>query len=304
MPDGIFWWALGSLPIGVLLKDGWLTLFSLLLALIWFFVEFNLGFFPTLFPLFILSAIYVLVKGAQSKLLFLTTFAAVVIWIEALLLQLWTDNQYGFQFAEEHFAISAALFLFAYAFSHWLNNREDSRYRDYGVLLSLWVIRFALLMMFVLSFEEPWRGLIRAGWSNGEAMWSLVLLLCGMAMFLAKTSHRLPQTAVLSLLLCATLAALMVTDERSHAVSFQVMANVAVVAWGIYLIVRGLHGGSSHYFFLGVLAILIIALIRYVDLIGDYIGGAMLFMVLAALLLGAAKYWRRKQQQEERGDEH
>ena len=65
--------------------------------------------------------------------------------------------------------------------------------------------------------------------------------------------------------------------------------NVALVAAGIWLIVRGTLGGVSHYFFLGVTVILLTAFMRYVDLIGDYVGGALLFMLLAALLLGAAR---------------
>ena len=41
--------------------------------------------------------------------------------------------------------------------------------------------------------------------------------------------------------------------------------------------------------------ILLIALVRYIDLIGDYIGGAILFIVIAAVLLGAAKFWKVNQ---------
>ena len=39
-------------------------------------------------------------------------------------------------------------------------------------------------------------------------------------------------------------------------------------------------------------AVLVTALVRYFDLIGDYFGGAVLFMVFAMLLLGAARYWK------------
>lgn len=70
-----------------------------------------------------------------------------------------------------------------------------------------------------------------------------------------------------------------------------------LIAVGIWLIIRGIHSGISHYFFLGVTAILLTAFMRYIDLIGDYIGGAVLFMVFAVLLLGAAKYWKRCQTQ-------
>ncbi len=69
---------------------------------------------------------------------------------------------------------------------------------------------------------------------------------------------------------------------------------------GIWLIVRGINSGISHYFFLGITAILVIAFMRYIDLIGEYIGGAILFTMLAVLLLGAARYWKRQQIKEAR----
>ncbi|WP_036229751.1 DUF2157 domain-containing protein [Marinobacterium jannaschii] len=295
MPDGIFWWALGSLPFGVLLRDAWLMLFSLLLAFIWFFVEFNLGFFPTLFPLFLVAAVYVLVRGGESKLLFLSAVLACFVWIEGLLSQLWQERGYGFSFSEEHFVVTVALFILAYACSHWLSLRKDHAYRDYGVVLSLWSMRFAMLVMFVLSFEEPWRELIRTGWHHAPSMWGLVGIICCMAVAIAARCQRWRQTTALSLFSILSVALLQATDQRSDAVLFQIGFNIALVCWGIYLILRGIQQGSSHYFFLGVVAVLLTAFIRYIDLIGDYVGAAIMFMVLAALLLGAAKYWKHQQ---------
>ena len=85
-----------------------------------------------------------------------------------------------------------------------------------------------------------------------------------------------------------------------HSALFQVLDNVALVAAGTWLIVRGTATGVSHYFFLGVATIALTAFMRYVDLIGDYVGGAVLFMAFAALLLGAARYWKRRQSREVR----
>ena len=81
-PDGVFWWAVGSLPFGVLLLSPWLTLFSLLLALLWFAMEWELGFFPVSFPLFLVAATYVLFKGRQSVMLFLVSAFAMLLWLE------------------------------------------------------------------------------------------------------------------------------------------------------------------------------------------------------------------------------
>ena len=81
----------------------------------------------------------------------------------------------------------------------------------------------------------------------------------------------------------------------------QVLYNLALVVCGIWLIVRGIHSGISHYFFLGVATILLIAFVRYIDLIGEYVGGALLFMAMAAVLLGAAKYWKNNQVKQQEG---
>ena len=71
--------------------------------------------------------------------------------------------------------------------------------------------------------------------------------------------------------------------------------NIVLVVAGVWLIISGISKGISHYFFLGVASILVTALLRYADLIGDYIGGALLFMFFAVLLLGAARFWKKRQ---------
>jgi hypothetical protein len=46
------------------------------------------------------------------------------------------------------------------------------------------------------------------------------------------------------------------------------------------------------YFYTGVGVILILALLRYADLVGDYVGGSLLFLFFAGVLFGAAHFWR------------
>ena len=89
-----------------------------------------------------------------------------------------------------------------------------------------------------------------------------------------------------------SMVALVVPGHMDNMIYFQITYNVALISAGIWLIHRGIQRGISHYFFLGTATILLTALMRYIDLIGEYIGGAILFMGLAALLLGAAKYWK------------
>ncbi|MBU3068822.1 DUF2157 domain-containing protein [Aestuariicella sp. G3-2] len=297
MPDGVFWWALGSLPFGVLLKSPWLTLFSVLLAMLWFVLEFGMGFFPWLFPLFIVAAVYVLYKGPSSSMLFLATIAAIGLWIEAVLSALWAGDRYDYTLHLEHLLVSVALFVLAYAVSGWLYAQSSNKAKDYGVLLSLWSLRFGLVALLVFSFEDPWSDLIESDWDQQASMWLCVVVLMAASLWFAWRGRILQFLLPVAVFAGLSMIAVVAAEDRSAAVYFQIAYNIALICSGIGLIVRGIHQGVSHYFFLGVATILLTAFMRYIDLIGDYIGGAILFMVLAAVLLGAAKYWKGQQLQ-------
>lgn len=292
MPDGVFWWALGCLPIGVLLRNTWITLQSLILAFIWFFLEVDMGFYPALFPVFIAGSIYVLFSQKQSILLFLATIAAITCWIEYSLAVYWSERWY-FDFLAEHAVVSIALFIFAYSVSQFLIQRSSSIAKDYGAIMALWCLRFGLLLMLIMSFEDPWKELLKAEWNHTISMYSLVCILCIAAYVLASYTHRKKLVAAITAFYLCTMFAVVYSNNTTHSLIFQIASNIALIAFGIWLILQGINHGISHYFFLGIATILLTALIRYIDLIGDYIGGAILFILFAIILLGAAKYWKR-----------
>lgn len=298
MPNEVFWWALGSLPFGVLLRNSWLNLFSCLLALVWFFTELSLGFFPALMPVFIAAAVYVLIKGKQSALLFMTTAGSIGLWGEALLAKVWGGERHAFDVHAEHLFVSVALFIFAYAFSLWLNSRESGKAKDYGVILSLWALRFGLVLMFVMCFLEPWQELIEAEWNHLSSMAGIVAVLMGVALWIGWKVGRLQVLLAIVIFASLSMLAVVFSFYDEFAIYFQVVYNLVLVGSSIFLIMHGLDAGISHYFFLGVAMILLVALMRYIDLVGEYIGGAALFMALAALLLGSARYWKTHQVKE------
>ena len=305
MPDGVFWWALGSLPFAVLLCNTWLTLFSGLLALLWYFLELRTGFlapafFSAVFPLFLAADLYVLVRARSSTLLFLIFVASLFLWFETLLSMLWMDGRGRVEFSAEHVFVGVTLFILAHAASHWLHAKKGTKAQDYGAVLSLWTLRFALVWMLVLSFEAPWAGLIRSDWNHQTSMWITVTALSAVALWIGSKTGKLPALLTLTVLCGGTMAAVITTQAEADAVYLQVLDNVALVTAGIWLIVRGTVAGISHYFFLGVAVIVLTAFMRYVDLIGNYLDGAVLFMVLAALLLGSARYWKVRQGKEAR----
>ncbi len=292
MPDGVLWWALGCLPIAVLLRNPWVMLQSLLLAIIWFFMQIDFGFFPGLFIVFIVAAIYILFRGQQSLLLFLAVVFSIGLFVEYSLAMWWGGGSWYFDFHVEHIPVSVSLFIFAIVFSHYLANQASTRAKDYGAVLSVWSLRFGLIAMFILSFEEPWREMIGEIWIYKTSMLAVVTILSLASLALAVTAKKLlPVIAILTFYL-VSLALLMFASDHFSAQIFQIIYNIALTGIGVGLIIMGIQQGITHYFFLGVVAILLTALMRYIDLIGDYIGGAILFAVFAAVLLGAAKFWK------------
>ena len=307
IPDGVFWWALGSLPFAVLLRSPWLTLMSGLLALVWLYLEhttwlLNATFLSFAFPVFLAVELYVLARARANALLFLTFVASLILWFQTALGTMWMDGRSRVEWSAEQVFVGAALFLVAHAAGRWLHARHGAKARDYGALLSTWTVRLALVGLLVMSFELPWEKLIAAEWNHQASMWIVVAALAAAALRLGSKAGSLASLLVLTALAGGTMVAVVVTGTHAdpanrevHAAVFQVLDNVALVAAGIWLIVRATATGASHFFFLGVATILLTALLRYVDLIGDYIGGAVLFMAFAALLLGAARYWKRRQ---------
>lgn len=76
MPDGVYWWALGCLPLSVLLHSRLLAIQMMVLALLWFYLEVDLevdlGCYPVTLPLFVAAAAYVAFRSEGSDILFLT----------------------------------------------------------------------------------------------------------------------------------------------------------------------------------------------------------------------------------------
>lgn len=291
-PNGIFWWAMGVLPLGILLNSALLMTLALCLAFIWFFVESGLGFYPVLFPLFLAATAWFLGRGGQSKILFLALIAGLVIWAEYTL-SWFIGHGAGFQPGPENVALGIGLFLALHGLAAWLSSRKDHVAADYGALLGLWVLRFGLITLFVFSFRFPWRAMIEANWLLPGATLVISLFLCVLALWAAyRARASLLSTAVFSLLFVVGISAVMTVENRLFDVVFQIIGNIVLVGAGIWLIVFGIRDNISHYFYIGVMAILGTGLLRYIDLVGDYVGAAILFAVLAAVLLFAAKFWK------------
>ena len=62
--------------------------------------------------------------------------------------------------------------------------RESVKTRDLGTVWPLWVLRFALLLLIVLSFDAPWERALSAGWDHQTSMWIIVATVIAAAIWI------------------------------------------------------------------------------------------------------------------------
>lgn len=298
-PDGIFWWAAGVLPAAILLQSAILMMLATTLALIWFFVESSLSFYPALFPLFIAALAWFAVYGKQSIILFLALVATFGLWAEYTLSWFLSDFP-GFLVGPENIALCGVLFIFFHSVSKWLTEKKDPKFIDYGTVLSVWVLRFCILTLIIFSFKEPWHGLIAENWQMPALIFTIAGMVSVLAVVVAYTANKqMGSTAIAAgLYLLALFLVIQGENQYINDLTLQISDNIILIGLSIWLIVKGINKGISHYFFLGVFSILTTGLLRYVDLMGDYIGTAILFAVFSVILLSSARYWKSQNNHE------
>ncbi len=295
-PDGIFWWAIGVLPLGLLLESSLLLFLSTVLGCIWFFVESSLGFYPALFPIFLTALAWHCLTVKKSTVLFLTLVSGVCFWLEYSFSWMLGDFR-NFKIGAENIVLGFSLFLLLYGLANWLAAKKKTLFEDYGILLGLWVLRFAVLSLFVYSFKWPWLQLLREKWSFPILALCLTIFLSTLTSWITYYCSRkrfifisIVSGIYISILLLAI--SLPTTMASRISLFFQVLDNIVLVLSGTWLIFYGIRHSITHYFFFGVTVILLTGLLRYIDLVGDYVGAAILFSVFAIILLSAAYFWK------------
>lgn len=87
-------------------------------------------------------------------------------------------------------------------------------------------------------------------------------------------------------------------DVLVYRQSWAMAFNLAMLLTALWLIVRGVRMDRSLSFFAGVIYLMVLVLLRWIDLIGDMISSAILFFLAGAVLLGTAYFWRKRQRQQ------
>ena len=294
-PDGLFYWALGIAPMAVLVRSRVLALLMLVVAVLWLLNE---GKFspPWEMVLFIGAALEV-ARQARSAGLNVVTVAVTVSWLNILLA--WF---YGYPWRPEfdtgHVTMNMGLLALLFMIGHRLAPSADAPMRRTATLLSLWSLRGYLLLLIPFTFSDACSAYLRDLQGFGDpGLWVGLLAAIPAALLALKegVAHPLARGLVIGVPLLLLLFHGM--DREAIAAPLAVMVNLLALISAIVLIQQGLEKGFSQYFYSGVGLLLVLAMIRYVDLVGDYVGGAVMFLIAAAILYGAARYWRDRQRQ-------
>jgi hypothetical protein len=194
-----------------------------------------------------------------------------------------------------YFVGAVGALLLVAAESHAAGSRFAVPYRYYGSLMVGGVL-------VPLSFYDLNKELVRH-WV-GLAGPPTLLALIGLAVVLLinRTITR-RQAIPLGIALLMALLPLLASSglgSSDAALVPTVLVNVAMVAGAFWLIQVGLQEDRGRPFGAGVLYFLLWAVLRYVDLFGDFggmLGAAMMFFLCGGALFGVARYWQGRKQE-------
>lgn len=78
-----------------------------------------------------------------------------------------------------------------------------------------------------------------------------------------------------------------------------VLANIAMLVLGFWMLSTGLNMDSGRMFAAGVVYLLLWAVMRYIDMFGDFggmLGAASVFLLCGLALFGVAWFWRQRKE--------
>jgi hypothetical protein len=302
-PDGVWWWAIGVLPFALCLETR--LMHSLLVALlaVWAGMEvLNFGHLGG----WLFGRWDGLPNGAYSlPLLALPGImwayrkqSVATLSLYVPLLAFWTVLQvFAWHIAANpiYFVGAVGALLLVVAELHAAGSRFAVPYRYYGSLLVGGVL-------VPLSFYDLNKELVRH-W-GGLAGPPTLLWLIGLGAVLL-INRTIPRRQTIPLGVAMLMALLPLLAQSSHssegaALIPTVLVNVAMVAGAFWLIQVGLQEDRGQPFGAGVGYFLLWAVLRYVDLFGDFggmLGAAMMFLMCAAALFGVARYWQGRKQE-------
>ena len=275
-PNGLLLWALGLVPLTLLSGGRLLALQGLAVAVAWMLLEYRFA-APWLMPLFLAVAFWVAWRRRVAGLA-LATLAAPALWLNLMLAWVYATD-FGPQAQEGMISFNLGLLVLAGALA--------ARPAWWSAGAGNWMPRLTVLAILPFTFVDGWEHYLAYAWTwLDPGLWAALVALLAAALL----GRPLVAPAVAALLIAVHTGG--VPDQ---ALVWAVASNLLLLLLAMHWMRRGLLEGEGGLYVTGLVAILILALLRYLDLIGGYLGAAGLFLGMAALLFVAGRYWRRRE---------
>lgn len=289
LPMAFWGWAIGIIPLAFATNCLRFTLLAQALLLP-YVCWYNAQEADPLLYLPLAIALWLLVIQQNSKLTFLLQLVCTLIAVNRAIPAEWMGNHLA---PHTFFTIGVGLPL--YFISLHFESCKKNTHQEFAILTQLWAFRLALLVLFFLTNEEIFKDFITELFDK-----PILVLLVGVPglcisgtlayvhperwKLLARGSS-IPLIACLIIPLVGVLIRTIGVDNSVLA-SLRLLVDLAIVTCALRFIVQGRSEMRNSYVIVGALLLSTLAILRYVDLVGDYLGTALLFSIEGALLLG------------------
>ncbi len=274
-PNGLLLWALGLAPLTLLSGGRLLALQGLAVALAWMLLEYRFA-APWLMPLFLAVAFWV-ARRRRFAGLALAALAATAVWLNLMLAWVYATD-FGPQAQEGMISFNLGLLVLAGALA--------ARPGWWTAGAANWMPRLTVLAILPFTFVDGWEHYLAYAWTwLDPGLWAALAALVVAALL---------GRPLVALTVAVLLVAVHTGGVPDQALVWAVAANLLLLLLAIHWMRRGLAEGEGGLYFTGLIAILTLALLRYLDLIGGYLGAAGLFLLMAVLLFAAGRHWRRR----------
>jgi len=294
-PDGVLWWMIGALAVAWMVQSTVIGVVAIVLSYIWSMMEIG-GFYHLNYLYFIFSAAMLALAYVRvSKWLLAMWILSTSLWMITAGVNIWRPGE----------STAAILALFAcacYATGCWSgwNKTFTGIWQSLGLgllLIPLLVLGFSWMHHLRIddsatAFQSSWifislfviwiaLSIARLGIGGIKLHWPLLLI----------------TTACFYALLVTYSSGLQIFTERSfqsHQDLMVLLFSGLTILLSIWLMTRGVRNDRGLSFFTGIIYMLTFVLARWINLFGDMLSSALLFLICGVVVFAAAWFWRKR----------
>lgn len=296
MPDGVFAWSMGSLIFALILRNKVLMIQALILGFIWAAIEFH-GYDVTkpFFALFLLASAFVLIKDYSPVLMFLTLMAFFDFSFQIFYMIYTSASESNLHYIE--YTLYSTYFIYVFTFLLLAVYGVFSNfYNRYSPVVLGSVFFMGIIYLLNSSIFEY--SLYEVPMLSRTTMTIFYIILALLAMF---AIYKRAFGFVAFCVLYAALPLISNEDFLSNTLNIEAtndiskyISSVTVFLVAVWLIYQSSKTDSSAQLYAGICTIFSLALIRYIELLGDYIGASIMFFIFAVVMLLVARSRSKK----------